>query len=131
MKLDVGDVVKINGQLREILKSTPHQDMPGTVYFDLGDGYVERDIRLHPEAVYRRVDTETEHPISCTGPYEQHDDSAMYNLIKKLLDDAMGHLLERLDRVMSTPQESDIRMQEIRDIVLEWRGLSIPETVGK
>lgn len=56
MNIKVGDVVKVAGMLREIVAITPHQDIEGAVYYDLGDGYVERDVRFHPEAVYNRVE---------------------------------------------------------------------------
>ena len=56
MNIKVGDVCKVNGTLHEVIAITPHSEIEGAVYYDLGDGYVERDVRFHPEAVYNRAE---------------------------------------------------------------------------
>jgi len=56
MGIKVGDIVKVNGKLREVIAIEPHQDIKGAFYYNLGDGHVERDVRLHPEAVYTRAE---------------------------------------------------------------------------
>jgi len=54
----IGDVIKLNGELLEITEITPHQEIKNAKYYKFNTGYVERDIRLHPEAIYIRVKLE-------------------------------------------------------------------------
>lgn len=53
-KVSVGDVIRIDGTFKEVIAVHPHQDIPDACYYEFEDGFVERDVRLHPEAVYRR-----------------------------------------------------------------------------
>jgi len=55
MNLKIGDVIKLNGDLIELISIEPHQDTKEAKYYKFNTGYIERDVRLHPEAVYRRV----------------------------------------------------------------------------
>ena len=79
MDIGIGDVCKINGALCEVVAITPHQDIEGSVYYDLGDGYVERYVRFHPDAVYRRMDASKRAEIAVAlgiyNTYSQTEDS--------------------------------------------------------
>jgi len=55
LELEIGDVIKLNGVLLEITEIIPHQDIPGAVYYQFHNGFNERDIRLHPDSVYKKI----------------------------------------------------------------------------
>ena len=55
MKLVEGMIIKINGEIHEIIAIHPHQDIKDVFYYELDNGMVERDCRLHPQAVWIKI----------------------------------------------------------------------------
>ena len=91
MNIEKGDICKVNGVLREVVNIVPHQDIDNAVYYEFHDGCSERDIRLHPEAVYKRAGNK-EHAQLPTTQQGRLEDSAQISadldLAAKRLDDA-------------------------------------------